>query len=458
MNLYKSFAFLGLALAVFACGGEATRLDEQGSGGGGSGGRSNDDKNGSGGDSEEGVACTTSAECGSLSCLCGVCQGECEGAVICSQAEGGVCVGNGPATEAVAKSAAFAVRPGQVQGNDIAPGPDGSVLVVGGATPVPIDFGTAYRDFWLARFDARGNPLWQVVEPQDETQSPGQSVTFGDDLLVITLSTRYVEGSRTLVRQFGIDGTRISDEQLDPELTIARQSPTDEGAWLAGSELSSTTGGRPFLRARVERLGVQTGQWPASFAGLTGSVSAVLALALDDEGNASVSGYLGIDAESNRSVPWVARLSPRGETIFETKIAVSDDSHCSADAIAVTTQGVTLSAGYCEGNWLKAFSPDGKLLWERRFPEPISALASLADGGYLVATGEASNPNGSFNPNDDWTSAHADLLAFDAEHHLLTRVTEPTCSPFHRILVTPDGVYTLASCGGELEIAKYDLP
>ena len=65
---------------------------------------------------------------------------------------------------------------------------------------------------------------------------------------------------------------------------------------------------------------------------------------------------------------------------------------------------------------------------------------------------------GTFNPDDDWDTARADLLAFDAEHRLLSRVTELAYSPFHRVLATPQGVFTLANNQGDLEIAKYDLP
>ncbi len=414
---------------------------------------------GAGGDTAtEPTPCEVSSHCGSLQCLCGACQSACDGASDCSLAGESSCVGGSFESDVPELTTAFEVRVEDVDGNDLALGPDASLFVVGGKTRTTFDLSYYYPDFWLACVDEAGNVAWQVHEPNEGevgTTSTGVGVAF-DGTSVTTLSTLYSDSERTRVARFDSEGSSLGEELLLPELTVARALPNEDGLVLAGTELVSWNEGRPFMRARVERSPDTGGKWPALFQGVEGGVSQVEALAVDADGNVSVSGNLGTDPLSNESVPWVARLAPDGSPIFQTEITVSDIQHCSAGSVSVTDTGVTLVSGICEGSWLKAYSPEGTLLWERRFPNAISAVAATDKGRYVVATGIAPYPHETFNPDDDFE--HAELLAFDADHRLLARVTEDGCAPFHRLMATGDGVVALARCSSGMLLAKYDIP
>ncbi len=350
------------------------------------------------------------------------------------------------------------LRVDDVFGADLAFGPDGSLFVVGGKTEYAIDWGTSFRDFWMARVNEHFEVEFEVHEVLEAELDADSSESYGigvawDGVTVTTIAERYVDGERTRVRRFDADGTLLDEELLLPGYSWVRALPDGQGVVFAGSELVEWNGGRPFTEARIDRVPAAGGAWPTVFRGNDGSISEAISIAVDGAGNVSVGGILGTERSSNAGMWWLARLAPDGETLFSTEFEPDFDGRCTIDAVAVTDAGTTLAIESCEGGAVVAYSPEGDELWREETEGVTFTLAALP-GGYVLSTGEGGFGSGEYQPSR-WT---AELLVYDDERRLRHRVEEPDCMPFHRLLVDEVGIIGVAECSDGMRLTKYALP
>jgi hypothetical protein len=222
---------------------------------------------------------------------------------------------------------------------------------------------------------------------------------------------------------------------LLPEFVVVRSHPSRLGTFLGGFEGD---------QGLVTPVGEVTQSWPARFAGVVGGHSSATDLAVASDGRVSVVGYVGRDPASNESVPFAGRVAANGSWLWKLEFPVSDRAHCEARGVALAPNDVTLVAGECAGNWLRAISSEGTTLWEHHFEGRLGAIAA-SDTGYVVSLGTGT-------PDAD---AQATLLAFDHSHRLLWRVDEPGCEAFHRLVTVDDAVVAVARCDDGVRLKRY---
>jgi hypothetical protein len=425
---------VALALLLAACGGTTSARE------------------GDSGNTNWLQTCTTDADCGALSCFCGSCRSACDAAVDCAAPPGDSCRGD-------AGSAAEAAEPETVQlfesadrfATELEALTDGSVLLVGGAGWFNLDFSNAYRDFWLARVDQTGEMVWEFREPRPDAKSIGRSLAVTASGEVVTLSTVFDGNDTPAFSSFDDAGTKLEDWTGVPGITRLRDAG-DGQLYGAGSQLLEWREGRPFTAAWAGRITREATIWQQTREGLSGSVSDIVSLDVDAAGNVLVAGSLGTAPDSNESVPWVGSLDAAGDWLWERTFEVAARSHCDADAAVLTSDGGALVAGGCDGQWLRRFSASGSLVWERRFPWLITALAAFEDG-YAMALGTR-EPQASF--EDD--APYAKLLRFDEQHRLRWRAERPDCRNFQQLAAAPDGLLALAECGQGSALVRYSEP
>ena len=383
--------------------------------------------------------CSTDLDCGTLSCYCGSCRETCGGVVDCSSSPEQACAPHSsPEDEPLEDvSASPLLTDDDADITDVTRGPGSSIYVTGGKGKYQSDLSDTYSDFWLAQIDSAGELTWEVREPIDETDSMGISLAYsgssGAEALTV-LSTRYVDGDRTLVRYFDAEGNAVGSEQRAPEFEVTRSHPSSV-SFLGGFEAD---------RAVVVPLEAPGDEWPAEFRGVDGGRSSVTDMAVASDGSVAVVGHLGTDPTSNETVPWASGLDSNGSAMWEHAFPVSDRSHCEARGVALANGGVTLVAGECSGNWLKGIARDGSVRWERHFEERIGAIAT-SGSGYFVSTGTGTRG----------ADALGTLLAFDEQHRLLWRVREAGCEAFHRLIPIDGAVVAVARCDDGIFVGLY---
>jgi hypothetical protein len=419
-----------LAFALTACGGTTSA------------------KEGDSGNTNWLKACVTDAQCGDLACFCGSCRSACDAAVDCALPPAASCRGDAHGVESVSPEISLLREDPDTFAADLATLPDGSSLLVGGAGLYEFDLTNAYRDFWLARVDEAGEIAWEFRAPLADAASIGRSLAVTSTNEVITVSTIFDGNDTPAFSRFDQTGAKLSDWTGEPGITRLRAA-SDGELYGAGSQLLEWRDGRPFMAAWAGRLTPDGTIWQQAREGLAGSVSNVVSLDVDVAGNVLVSGSLGTAPDSNESVPWVGSLDATGEWLWEHTFEVATRSHCDADAAVFTSDGGTLVAGGCDGQWLRRLSASGSLVWERRFPWLVTALAALEDG-YAVAMG--TRGSGGIGDGDE---RYARLLRFDDQHRLRWRAELPSCLNFHRLVAAPDGLFALAECEQGSALARY---
>lgn len=394
--------------------------------------------------------CVSDDECGELSCACGTCRYECEGAIDCSLEPERACLGGGGAPQAEAPEVAFEDLNPDAYANDLVVDADGAIVLVGGTDFTSFDLSPIYPTFWLAKLDRAGNRLWQYDEapaPDSGESATGLSVALSGDEIV-ALTTIYDGLDTPALRSFDAEGTLVDSWSSSPGFTRLASAPGGD-LFAAGSRLNETRAGRPFSSAWVGRLGGDAMVWEQAREGLDGSISDVDVLVADRAGQLLVGGSLGTEPDSNASVPWLARLDPDGAFLWEESLAVPEVSNCNVTAVAFTADGGSLASASCVGPWLRAYDESGEVRWERRFAGPVTALAGIADGGYAVALGQLDIYGG---------AAGATLLRYDAEHQLLWRAEQSGCYRFERLVATEQGVLALAGCDTGYRLTAYVDP
>jgi len=394
-------------------------------------------------------ACATDADCGDLSCYCEVCQTKCEGVLVCSLEPGKACTGApGAGTAGTPKKLLEHVDPNSY-GRDFALQSDGSSVIVGGTDFMLFDLTPTYPTFWLTKLDAMGTPQWEHSEPSpDQSNSPGLSVAVSSSGEIVTVSTQYDGMDTPILRRFAQDGTLVDNSSSAPGFTRLRAAP-DGDLFAAGGRFIEDRAGRPFVSAWVGRLGGPDVVWEQAREGSDGSISGISSIDADEVGNLVVAGGLGVSAQDNASTPWLARLDQSGQLLWEHSVVVDELAACTGNLAVLTPAGDSLAAIACPHQAVRAYSSEGSLLWERRFPRPVTALLALSDGGYVVALGDLSAKS---EPTD------ATLQRFDARHELVWQVDQPGCQVFERLAPTEHGVLALAGCQPGYVLTEYADP
>lgn len=395
-------------------------------------------------------ACDSDADCGDLTCYCGVCQNECEGALVCSLTPSKACVAApGAATVVPAPKKLFEHVDTNSYGNDLALQSDGSVVIVGGTDFAVIDLTPTYPAFWLSKLDADGTPLWDYSVPVvDEQNGPGLSVAVDSSGEIVTLSTQYDGMDTPKLRRFAQDGSLTDTTLSAPGFTRLRAAPGGD-LFAAGSRLIEDRAGRPFTSAWVGRLGAQGTVWEQARLGSDGSISDISAIDADEAGHVVVAGGLGTSAHNNASAPWLGRLDESGAFLWEQNIAIDNPPACSSNLAVLTPSGGSMAAIACAHQAVRSYDAAGTLLWERRFSVGVTAILGLTDGGYVVALGDE---------NTATAAGDAQLLRFDARHRLLWQTEQSGCQVFERLARTPRGVLALAGCQPGYALTEYADP
>ncbi len=394
--------------------------------------------------------CVTDDECGGLSCACGTCRYECDGAIDCSLQPEQACLGASNVTPQAEATVLFEVADPDAYASEMAVDADGSIVLLGGAHRTTNDLAPWYPTFWLAKLDAAGELLWRHTEPSEDplNSNAGRTLALGPDGELIALSTIYDGSDTSDIRRFDADGALLDRWSASPGFALLASAPGGE-LFAAGSRLLEMREGRPYSSAWVGRIAGQDTVWEQSRTGLEGGVSMVDVIATDATGQLVVGGSLGTEKVNNASVPWLARLDANGEFLWEETLAVSGRSHCDTTAVAITPDGTSLASAHCVGPWVRAYDDSGRVLWERRFGKTVTGLAGMRDGGYVVGLGYSDYATG---------AKGVELLRYDSGHRLLWRTDQPGCYLFEGIVATEQGVLALAGCATGYQLTAYADP
>jgi hypothetical protein len=262
------------------------------------------------------------------------------------------------------------------------------------------------------------------------------------------------------LRRFDADGSLVANWTSAPGFTLL-SSTNGERFLAAGSRLNETRAGRPYTSAWIGRMDTDGPIWETDRTGIDGSISDVDVMVSDANGQLVVGGSLGSAPDSNASLPWLARLDQDGAFVWEESLEVSEASdhsggalgfsgtNCNATAVAFRADGGSLASTSCVGPWVRAYDESGQVEWERRFAQPVTALAGLSDGGYVVALGMLELYG---------AGPGASLLRYDVEHRLLWRAEQTGCYRFERVVATERGVLALAGCDTGYRLTSYTDP
>ncbi len=387
--------------------------------------------------------CNADAECGELSCACGLCRDACAGTTDCSAEPAQSCVAplasNAPPPPAPSTRAEH--RDTEALALDFAVAADGSVALTGGTEPRTFDFSLTYPVFWVTLLSPQGEAFgaWRNSQAADQITT-GRSVTFAPDNTILTLGTTY-DGADTPFLRWFIQVEQRSGWVATPGFTHIRADGAGGFLTTGSNRLNELGAPRPFMTAwmgRFEESFIEQGTlgvtpvpvWEQQRQGVDGSISNILTSIANADGELLVGGSLGTDPDSNASEPYLARLDIDGNFLWEHSVPLSEVTHCDTTAVAFTADGGSLAAIGCGSRWLRHYSAAGDLAWERRFAGGVTALAGLADGGYAVALG----------------GGKATLQRYDVDHQLLWETSEPGCGAFTRLEETNGAVLALAQC------------
>lgn len=394
--------------------------------------------------------CDADADCGTLSCACGLCGTACAGVNECSREPEQRCVASVPEPGPATPRRLREHRDPKARAYDLALGPDGAVTLVGGTDPAVSDLTLWHPTFWLSKLSPQGDPQWTYVEPStDDSGNTGLSLGLTPEGDAIALSTIYDGSDTPALRRISADGELLESWTSAPGFTTLRSDGAG-GLFAAGSKLLEFRGGRPFTSAwlaRFDEIGSKSTTWETERRGTDGSVSNIQSASSDVDGNLLVAGSLGVAADSNASQPWLALFDRDGAARWEATIPVLVTSHCSTSAISLAPDGSALAAIDCEPRWLRSYATNGSVIWERGFASYVTALAALADGGYVVALSSLQSG-----------APEALLQRFDAGHRLLWQTNIEGCQAVERLAVTAEGVLALAGCDEGYSLGWYADP
>jgi hypothetical protein len=414
MRRFTQVVFLALPLAATACGKTMSREDASGN-------------------TNWLKPCETDAECGGLSCSCGLCRDACPAPDEISPPEPDEMTLPDPVAPIIVNES----RDRESQGRDMAVDAIGRVTLVGGTQPTISDLQLTYPALWLAQFGPQGFLQGTYRDYPEEGQS-----TTGRSLVVLstgtlTLSTTY-DGADSPFLRFFEDMTPPTRSFLSlPGFTTMRPG-IDDGVLATGSRrLNDVNEPRPFTSAWIGRFhryiyvdDSATLIWQQERQGVEGSISNITVASSDSAGNLLVGGSLGTAADSNASEPYLARLDADGNFIWEESVHLDEVTHCDASAVAFTADGGSLAAIPCGDSWLRSYAPEGDVRWERRQDRAVTAVLGLQDGGYAVGSGGST----------------ARLQRFDAQHRLVWEQTAEGCSAYTRLAESNGLVIALAQC------------
>ena len=254
------------------------------------------------------------------------------------------------------------------QGDDIAVGPDASVVVVG---TEDLDSGS---NIWVARFDAEGNEVWSQSIDQ-ATNEIGEAVAVDEDGNILVVGT--IDGS---------DGTDIYVAMLDRDGAEV-WSETHDGAADgddSGGGAAFDADGNPIVSGTVRdadgdsdvwvRKYGRSGdaQWTETFTGAgNGRFSVDLGghVATDGEGNIYVTAEIYVDFDE-RDVH-LLKYAPGGGAPAWTRAPLAGGSaheHVPA-GVGVDADGNVVLGVQNEGSspawsfWLFKYDPDGGETW-----------------------------------------------------------------------------------------------
>jgi len=179
-------------------------------------------------------------------------------------------------------------------GEDIAVGPDASVVVVGTE-----DQGIE-SNIWLARFDAEGNELWSQSIDNASTEA-GEAVAVDEDgNIVVVASIAGADGSDIWVAMIDPDGNEIWSDTHDgaadgDDFGGGAAFDADGNAIVSGTVRDADGDSDVWVR-KYSRGG--NAQWTETFSGAgngTFSIDAGEEVAVDGDGNIYVSAEIYVD-------------------------------------------------------------------------------------------------------------------------------------------------------------------
>lgn len=431
MRQWASWTVVALSLNAVACGA-TTQSREDGSG-----------------NTNWLKECDTDAECGDLSCACGLCRAACDGTTDCSLDPAQSCLSPMSAPSAPAPRSLREHRDETAYAHDMTVADDGTVSLVGGTDATTFDLTLAYPTFWLTQMSEEGAMLGTYREPPAEGQlNTGRSIALLRNDSLITLGTTYDGADTPFLRSFIQPSTVFNSWTASPGFTTLRADGSG-GVFATGSRvLDEPNAPRPFTTAWMGRYDaelIRNGTpvlWEQERQGTDGSISNILVASSDANGALVVGGSLGTAADSNASEPYLARLDAAGNFLWEESVHLPEPIHCNATAVALLPDGGSLAAIGCGSRWVRAYEVSGAPRWERRFARGVTALAGLEDGGYVVAlSGDA-----------------ATVQRYDAQHRLIWQASKEGCERVERLAVRNGIVLALAGCSPGYSLSWYGDP
>lgn len=311
-------------------------------------------------------------------------------------------------------------------GRDITVAPDGTFYVLGWLKDFDATVDGFENNLWLARFDAEGEPMWEITEPlAEETLSP--RAVAADATGVYAVLSDFGVGE---LRRLDFEGNALWSVPVSADIINVEVVPGG-GAIVMGSQ---------GAQGWAQRFGADGSPgWSRTFGDPAVSQGRVRDLAFTSNDGVALSGEHGTGDMRGRA--WVTELdladgADRWELALEGSFAYDVDEAADGSLLVVGSLGIGQITQAPDGTHQSTWDDVSDGSW---------SLVLRPDGSFVMAGNLDAYQDVSECDPECRKTMHVE--AFTPDRTSQWRVEDPTCSTPQAMVATADGgMLVVAEC------------